>query len=104
MCGPQTSTHSQPMHTPSASADHNTPPVAAVPVQLALEELRQLQAQAAALRVDMPELSNLAVALERVDVWQVGCGREESNGAAGMRAWGEGEGGRWVAGGNSWRG
>jgi hypothetical protein len=37
-----------------------------------LAELRSLQAQAAALRVDMPELASLAAAMERVGVWQVG--------------------------------
>ena len=41
---------------------------------LPLEELRQLAGQAAELRVHMPELLNLAAALERVDVWQVGAG------------------------------
>lgn len=37
-----------------------------------MEGLRQLQQQAAALRVEMPEQSSLALALDRVDVWQVG--------------------------------
>lgn len=39
--------------------------------QLGLTELRALRGQAAELRVDMPELNSVAMALERVDVWQV---------------------------------
>lgn len=38
--------------------------------QLSMEELRKLQQQAVALRVEMPEQSSLALALDRVEVWQ----------------------------------
>ena len=41
---------------------------------LPLEDLRQLAGKAEELRVHMPELLNLAAALERVDVWLVGRG------------------------------
>lgn len=41
-----------------------------------LAALRSLQAQAEELRVDMPELASLGAAMERLGVWQVGCGRK----------------------------
>ncbi len=66
--------------SPTAAAKHSAPRIATcpacmhAPVQLSMEGLRQLQQQAAALRVEMPEQSSLALALDRVDVWQVSGG------------------------------
>lgn len=77
------------------------------PLQLSMEELRKLQQQAVALRVEMPEQSSLALALDRVEVWQVG-GVEESweesreEPARGRVVWnGQGWAGRWPAGSGS---
>lgn len=66
-----------------------------------MEELQQLQQQAGALRVEMPEQSSLALALDRVEVWQVG--DESPPRAAGggsgppNTAGGAARGGKWLA-------
>jgi hypothetical protein len=57
---------------------------------LPLEDLRQLAGKAEELRVHMPELLNLAAALERVDVWQVGRGERGGCGVAVLLAQGRG--------------
>ena len=53
---------------------------------LPLEDLRQLAGQAEELRVHMPELLNLAAALERVDVWQVGSVKSWRGGSVSLRS------------------